>query len=133
MSGDPPSSLRVDLQVNVTEPGPDGDGLRRVGGRNAVAVGLERDQRVIGDDTLGLMNARRGNANSGSAAASSKSTAARTTASDDRYPCFIAKATRRGKTSSGISNSVPRRCSWFLFSHAYPIERSSSPHWARPS
>ena len=55
MPGDPPAGLRVDLQVYVAQPGPDGHGLRRVAGGDAVAVALERHQCVVGDDTLGTV------------------------------------------------------------------------------
>lgn len=58
MPGDPAAGLRVDLEVDVAEPGPDGDGLPGVAWRDAVAVALERDQRVVSDDTLGLVLGR---------------------------------------------------------------------------
>jgi hypothetical protein len=44
--------------MHLAEPGADRDGLRGVAGRDAVAVGLERDQRVVGDDTFCLVLGR---------------------------------------------------------------------------
>jgi hypothetical protein len=58
MPRDPPPGLRVDLQVHVPEPSANDHGLRRVAGRNAVAVALKRDQCVVGDDTFGLVLGR---------------------------------------------------------------------------
>ena len=52
---DPPAGRRVDLQVHLTEPGPDSDPLLDIRGRDAVAVAVEADERVTGDDPLGVM------------------------------------------------------------------------------
>ena len=55
VAGDLPAGRRVDLQVQVSEPGPDGDGLLDVAGCDAVVVGLERDERVAGDNPVGVV------------------------------------------------------------------------------
>ena len=52
MPRDPVARGRVDLQVQLAEPGPHLDRGASVAGRHAVAVGLELDQRVARDDPL---------------------------------------------------------------------------------
>ena len=52
MPGNPVARGRVDLQVQLTQPGADLDRGAGVGGRHAVAVGLKLGQSVARDDPL---------------------------------------------------------------------------------
>jgi hypothetical protein len=52
MTRDAPAGGGDDLQLQLAEPGRDGDGLPDQAGRDAVAVALERDQRRTADDAL---------------------------------------------------------------------------------